>query len=246
MGQALERKFTATGDRRYYADPEVRDPADRRARVPPRRGCPQDAAAGSGARRHPLFAQAKARGIKALAGHAESVDVTNDVNGGPSGIGVATAAGKAAFWDVAGAAVERTEDHRLRRRVRDDRRSRAGAQDAGAGHEGRQAAPGHDLRQQRRHRRLAHRRRDRREVRRLQPHRAVDLLRLERLRRRQRQRLRPGRHRAQDDGGLGSEGPASDGAHRQDGEGLLAGGGKRQDSRLRRSGGRATRATRTP
>jgi len=28
--------------------------------------------------------------------------VTNDVNGGPSGVGVATAAGKAAFWDMAG------------------------------------------------------------------------------------------------------------------------------------------------
>ncbi|HWM62339.1 MAG TPA: hypothetical protein VNN98_09300, partial [Rhizomicrobium sp.] len=52
---------------------------------------------------HPLFAQAKARGIKALSGHAESIDVTNDVNGGPSGVGVATAAGKAAFWDMAGA-----------------------------------------------------------------------------------------------------------------------------------------------
>ena len=52
---------------------------------------------------HPLFAQAKARGIKALAGHAETTDVTNDVNGGPSGIGIATAAGKAAFWDIAGA-----------------------------------------------------------------------------------------------------------------------------------------------
>ncbi len=42
------------------------------------------------------------RGIKALSGHAESIDVTNDVNGGPSGVGVATAAGKAAFWDMAG------------------------------------------------------------------------------------------------------------------------------------------------
>ena len=51
----------------------------------------------------PLFAQAKMRGIKALAGHAESTDVTNDVNGGPSGIGIATAAGKAAFWDFIGA-----------------------------------------------------------------------------------------------------------------------------------------------
>ena len=36
-------------------------------------------------------------------GHAESTDLTNDVNGGPSGIGIATAAGKAAFWDVMGA-----------------------------------------------------------------------------------------------------------------------------------------------
>src|SRR5205085_244683 len=45
----------------------------------------------------------KGRGIRALAGHAESTDVTNDVNGGPSGIGIATAAGKAAFWDFIGA-----------------------------------------------------------------------------------------------------------------------------------------------
>ena len=52
---------------------------------------------------HPLFAQAKLRGIKALSGHPESMDVTNDVNGGPSGVGVTMAAGKAAFWDIAGA-----------------------------------------------------------------------------------------------------------------------------------------------
>ena len=55
---------------------------------------------------------------------------------------------------------------------------------------------------------------------------------------RQRQRLRAGRRRAQDDGGLGSERPASDGAHRQDHEGLLAGRGQRQDSGSWRSGGR--------
>ena len=52
---------------------------------------------------HPLMAQAKIRGIKALSGHSESTDLTNDVSGGPSGIGIATAAGKAAFWDIAGA-----------------------------------------------------------------------------------------------------------------------------------------------
>ncbi len=56
---------------------------------------------------HPLFAEAKGRGIRALSGHIESTDVTNDVNGGPSGVGIATAAGKAAFWDIVGAPMGR-------------------------------------------------------------------------------------------------------------------------------------------
>jgi transketolase len=103
MGQALERKFTATGDRRYYADPKAAilpiDALGFRRGAGAMKTLLQD----QGLADHPLFAQAKARGIKALAGHAESIDVTNDVNGGPSGIGVATAAGKAAFWDMAGA-----------------------------------------------------------------------------------------------------------------------------------------------
>jgi len=103
MGQALYRKYQQTGDPRYRVDPRVAM-------------LPIDALGfrrGAGALKtllrdtdledHPLFAQAKGRGIRALAGHAESTDLTNDVNGGPSGIGIATAAGKAAFWDVAGA-----------------------------------------------------------------------------------------------------------------------------------------------
>jgi hypothetical protein len=99
MGQALERKYKATGDPRYCADPKVAIlPIDalgfRRGA-----GALKDLLKNTGLTDHPLFAQAKIRGIKALAGHAESVDVTNDVNGGPSGIGIATAAGKAAFWD---------------------------------------------------------------------------------------------------------------------------------------------------
>ncbi len=103
LGQALERKFKATGDRRYYVDPKVAIlPIDalgfRRGA-----GALANLLQNAGLADHPLFAQAKMRGIKALAGHAESVDVTNDVNGGPSGIGVATAAGKAAFWDFIGA-----------------------------------------------------------------------------------------------------------------------------------------------
>ena len=106
MGQALERRLKATGDRRYYADPEVAilpiDALGFRRGAGALKTLLQD----HGLADLPLFAQAKARGIKALAGHAESVDVTNDVNGGPSGVGVATAAGKAAFWDVVGAGID--------------------------------------------------------------------------------------------------------------------------------------------
>jgi transketolase len=106
MGQALERRYQATGSPKYYADPKVAilpiDALGFRRGAGAMKTLLQD----NGLADHPLFAQAKARGIKALAGHAESVDVTNDVNGGPSGIGIATAAGKAAFWDVAGASLE--------------------------------------------------------------------------------------------------------------------------------------------
>jgi transketolase len=103
MGEALRRKYQETGDPRYHVDPHVAM-------------LPIDALGfrrGAGALKtllqetnledHPLFATAKGRGIRALSGHAESVDCTNDVNGGPSGIGISTAAGKAMFWDVAGA-----------------------------------------------------------------------------------------------------------------------------------------------
>jgi len=103
LGQALERKFKLTGDKRYQVDPHVAMlPIDalgfRRGA-----GALKSLLADNGLADDPLFAQAKARGIKALSGHAESIDVTNDVNGGPSGVGIATAAGKAAFWDMAGA-----------------------------------------------------------------------------------------------------------------------------------------------
>ena len=103
MGHAMENRFRATGDPRYQVSPEIAM-------------LPIDAIGfrrGAGALKtllkdldledHPLFAQAKIRGIRSLAGHAETTDLTNDVNGGPSGIGIATAAGKAAFWDVMGA-----------------------------------------------------------------------------------------------------------------------------------------------
>src|SRR5207244_4540887 len=103
LRQALYRKSQATGDRRYYVAPDIAMlPVDalgfRRGA-----GALKTLLADQGLSDHPLFAQAKGRGIRALSGHIESTDVTNDVNGGPSGVGIATAAGKAAFWDIVGA-----------------------------------------------------------------------------------------------------------------------------------------------
>ena len=103
MGEALFRKYQATGDRRYLVAPDVAMlPVDalgfRRGA-----GALKTLLADHGLADHPMFAQARGRGIRALSGHIESTDVTNDVNGGPSGIGIATAAGKAAFWDIVGA-----------------------------------------------------------------------------------------------------------------------------------------------
>jgi transketolase len=105
MGQALAQRYEGTGNKRYFVDPSVAmlpiDALGFRRGAAPMKTLLED----HGLADHPLFGQARRRGIRALAGHAESTDVTNDVNGGPSGIGVATAAGKAAFWDIAGAAV---------------------------------------------------------------------------------------------------------------------------------------------
>ncbi len=103
MGQALYRKYQQTGDPRYHLNPHAAMlPIDalgfRRGA-----GALKTLLRETGLEDDPLFAQAKGRGIRALMGHAESTDLTNDVNGGPSGIGIATAAGKAAFWDIAGA-----------------------------------------------------------------------------------------------------------------------------------------------
>jgi len=103
MGEALARKYKATGDKRYYVDPKVAMlPIDalgfRRGA-----GALKNLLSDHDLADHPRFAQAAQRGIRALSGHAESIDLTNDINGGPSGVGIAAAAGKAAFWDFVGA-----------------------------------------------------------------------------------------------------------------------------------------------
>jgi transketolase len=101
--EALRRQREETGNPVYAFDPGVAIlPIDalgfRRSA-----GALKTLLAKNGLSDHPLFRQARIRGIRALAGHAETTDVTNDVNGGPSGIGIAAAAGKAAFWDMIGA-----------------------------------------------------------------------------------------------------------------------------------------------
>ncbi|MFN8444672.1 MAG: hypothetical protein U0175_28055 [Caldilineaceae bacterium] len=103
MGEAMARKYAKTGDKRYQVDPKIALlPIDalgfRRGA-----GALKSLLQTNDLEEHPLFAQAKLRGIRALSGHAETVDMTNDVNGGPSGVGIAAAAGKAAFWDLVGA-----------------------------------------------------------------------------------------------------------------------------------------------
>jgi transketolase len=103
MGEALQRKYQSTGDRRYYVAPDVAMLSVDALGFRRGAGALKTLLSDQGLGDHPLFAQAKGRGIRALSGHIESTDVTNDVNGGPSGIGVATAAGKAAFWNFVGA-----------------------------------------------------------------------------------------------------------------------------------------------
>ena len=103
MGEAMARRHAATGDDQYAVDPNIGMLAIDALGFRRGREALATLLEDHGLADHPLFAQAKIRGIRALAGHAETTDLTNDVNGGPSGIGVATSAGKAAFWNFVGA-----------------------------------------------------------------------------------------------------------------------------------------------
>ncbi|MFM2124645.1 MAG: hypothetical protein RL328_1096 [Acidobacteriota bacterium] len=105
MGEAMERMYKKTGDKRYYVDPNVAMLSVDALGFRRGEGALHTLLADNGLADDPLFAQAKVRGIRALSGHAESIDVTNDVNGGPSGVGLALAAGKAAFWDIMGSPI---------------------------------------------------------------------------------------------------------------------------------------------
>ena len=103
MGEALAQKHATTGDDRYKADPKASMLSIDALGFRRGAGALATILEENDLADHPAMAQAKIRGIRALSGHSESTDLTNDVNGGPSGIGIATAAGKAAFWDMMGA-----------------------------------------------------------------------------------------------------------------------------------------------
>jgi len=103
MGEALSRQHARTGDEKYAADPTTSMLSIDALGFRRGQGALDTLLQDTDLVDHPLMAQAKIRGIRALAGHSESTDLTNDVNGGPSGIAIATAAGKAAFWDMVGA-----------------------------------------------------------------------------------------------------------------------------------------------
>jgi len=103
MGEALSQKHAITGDDRYKADPKASMLSIDALGFRRGAGALATILEENDLVDHPAMAQAKIRGIRALSGHSETTDLTNDVNGGPSGIGIATAAGKAAFWDMMGA-----------------------------------------------------------------------------------------------------------------------------------------------
>ena len=103
MGEAMARQHAKTGDTRYEVDPKLGMLSIDCLGFRRGRGALETLLKDHDLEDHPLMAQAKIRGIRSLAGHSETTDLTNDVNGGPSGIGIATAAGKAAFWDMVGA-----------------------------------------------------------------------------------------------------------------------------------------------
>ena len=103
QGEAMARRFDASGDERFRVDPRIAMLAIDALGFRRGAGALKTLLADANLAQDPLFAQAKLRGIRSLAGHSETTDLINDVNGGPSGIGIATAAGKAAFWDFMGA-----------------------------------------------------------------------------------------------------------------------------------------------
>ena len=233
LGESLARKYAETGDERYFADPGTSMLSIDALGFRRGRGALDTLLQDNDLIDHPLMEQAKIRGIRSLAGHSETTDLTNDVNGGPSGIGIATSAGKAAFWDIVRCA-RQPQDHRHRGRVRNDLRPFPGDEDRGRRPAGRQAPPNPALIQQRGHPTTSSSGASSGQS--TTPTEIEDQWAAygwERDDPRQRQRLRPGGRRTQDDGGVGSRGQQADDGGRQDRQGLVARSRQRTGARLR-------------
>ena len=138
QGEAMARRFDASGDERFRVDPRIAMLAIDALGFRRGAGALKTLLADANLAQDPLFAQAKLRGIRSLAGHSETTDLINDVNGGPVRIGIATARRQGRVLGFHGRR-RVAQDRRPRRRVRDDRRPRPGTQDAGGGAARRQA-----------------------------------------------------------------------------------------------------------
>lgn len=103
MGEAMQRARAASGEGKFETVPDQSMLSIDALGFRRGREALDTLLKSNGLDDHPIMAQAKLRGIRALSGHSETTDMTNDVNGGPSGVGIASAAGKAAFWDMMGA-----------------------------------------------------------------------------------------------------------------------------------------------
>ncbi|KAL6066529.1 putative Transketolase [Balamuthia mandrillaris] len=101
--EAMARQYASTADEKYKVDPDTAILSIDALGFRRSKAACDELLKKAGLEEHELFKQAKLRGIRALMGHSETTDATNDVNGGPSGIGVANSAGKAVFWDAIGA-----------------------------------------------------------------------------------------------------------------------------------------------
>ena len=241
MGEAMYRKHQATGDRRYHVAPDAAMLSVDALGFRRGAGALKTLLVRSGARGSPAVRPGQGS-RHPLPVRAHRVD-RRDERRQRRAVGHRHRhrRGQGRVLGLHRRAAGIAQGHRLRGRVRDVRRPRPGAEDAGHRAPGRQAAPHLLLRQQRRHRRRADRRRGESEVRRLPPDRPVDILRLERVLHPRRSRLRPDRPGAARDGGVGPARPPADDRVRQDDQGILARRGERASctARTRSSGIRA-------
>ena len=204
MGEALARRYQATGDRRYYVAPDVAMLSIDALGFRRGAGALKTLLADNGLADHPPFRAGQGprhpRAVRAHRVHRRHQRRQRRALRRRH-------RHRRRQGRVLGhrrRADGLAENRRLRGRVRHVRRPRAGTEDAGHRAPDRQAAARVLLRQQRRHRRCADRRRGAQQVRGLQAEGSVDVVRMERLHHPGRTRLRSDPRRPEDDGRAGT------------------------------------------